>query len=42
MAASDEQLKRAADLKLWIENRIAELQEETEKLKEGEALALPA
>jgi len=38
MSTSDEQLKRAADLKLWIESRIAELQEETEKLKEAQTL----
>jgi hypothetical protein len=36
MATSDEQLKKAADLKLWIESRIADLQEEVEKLKEAE------
>jgi hypothetical protein len=38
MASSDEQLKKAADLKLWLESRIAELQEEMEKLREAEAL----
>jgi hypothetical protein len=38
MATSDVQLKRAADLKLWIETRIAELQEEVEKLKEAEMM----
>ncbi|MGA2198887.1 MAG: hypothetical protein ABSG45_03015 [Nitrososphaerales archaeon] len=38
MATSDEQLKRAADLKLWIDSRIAELQEEVEKLKEAQAI----
>jgi hypothetical protein len=38
MSTSDEQLKKAADLKLWIENRILELHEETEKLKEALAL----
>jgi hypothetical protein len=38
MSSSDEQLKRAADLKLWLESRIAELQEETEKLKEAQAM----
>ncbi len=38
MSTSDEQLKRAADLKLWIESRIAELQEEIEKLKEAQAM----
>lgn len=36
MSTSDEQLKRAADLKLWIESRIAELLEEVEKLKEAQ------
>ncbi len=30
--------KRAADLKLWIESRIVELQEEVEKLKEAQAI----
>jgi len=38
MATSDEQLKRAADLKLWIEARITELQEEIEKLKEAQSM----
>jgi len=38
MSTSDEQLKRAADLKLWIESRIAELQEEVEKLREAQAM----
>lgn len=38
MASSDEQLKRAADLKLWIEARIGELQEEVEKLKETQVI----
>jgi hypothetical protein len=38
MSNSDEQLKKAADLKLWIETRIAELQEETEKLREAQTL----
>jgi hypothetical protein len=38
MSTSDEQLKRAADLKLWLESRIAELQEELEKLKEAQAM----
>ena len=37
MSTSDEQLKKAADLKLWIESRIGELQEEIEKLKEAQA-----
>jgi predicted RNA-binding protein len=34
MAAPDDQVKKAAELKLWLESRIAELQEETERLKE--------
>jgi hypothetical protein len=38
MATSDEQLKRAAELKLWIDSRIAELQEEVEKLKEAQTM----
>jgi hypothetical protein len=38
MSTSDEQLKRAADLKLWIESRIAELQEEVEKLREAQTM----
>jgi hypothetical protein len=38
MATSDEQLKKAADLKLWMESRIAELQEEVEKLRDAEAM----
>ena len=38
MSTSDEQLKRAADLKLWLDSRIAELQEEMEKLKEAQAM----
>lgn len=38
MSSSDEQLKRAADLKLWIESRIAELQEEIDKLREAQAM----
>lgn len=38
MSTSDEQLKKAADLKLWIESRIAELQEEIEKLREAQTL----
>ncbi len=35
MATSEEQLRRNADLKLWIETRIAELQEEIDRLKEA-------
>jgi hypothetical protein len=38
MSTSDEQLKKAADLKLWIESRIGELQEEIEKLREAQTL----
>lgn len=38
MAAPDDQVKKAAELKLWLESRIAELQEETERLKETLAL----
>ena len=38
MATSDEQLKRAADLKLWIDSRIAELEEEVEKLREAQTM----
>jgi len=38
MSTSDEQLKRAADLKEWLEARIAELQEELEKLREAQAM----
>jgi len=38
MSTSDEQLKRAADLKLWLESRIAELQEEVDKLKEAQTM----
>jgi hypothetical protein len=38
MSTSDEQLKKAADLKLWIESRIAELQEEIDKLKEAQTI----
>lgn len=34
MAATDDSVKKAAELKLWLENRIAELQEEIERLKE--------
>jgi len=34
MASPDEQIKKTAELKLWLEKRIAELQEETERLKE--------
>jgi hypothetical protein len=38
MSSSDEQLKRAADLKLWIESKIAELQEEMDKLREAQTI----
>ena len=34
MASPEEQIKKTAELKLWLEKRIAELQEETERLKE--------
>lgn len=34
MAAPDDSVKKAAELKLWLESRIAELQEETERLRE--------
>lgn len=34
MAAPDRDTKRAAELKLWLEQRIAELEEELERLKE--------
>ncbi len=34
MATSEDQIRKAAELKLWLENRIAELQEEIERLKE--------
>ena len=38
MAASEDQLRRNAELKLWIENRIGELQEEVDRLKEALAV----
>ena len=38
MAESDDQIKKSAELKLWLENRIAELQEEMDRLKETLAL----
>jgi hypothetical protein len=38
MAQSEEQLKRAADLKLWIESRIGDLQEEIDRLREALAM----
>ncbi|HYB45473.1 MAG TPA: hypothetical protein VEC92_03015 [Nitrososphaerales archaeon] len=38
MAIEEDQVKKAAELKLWLENRIAELQEEMERLKETLAL----
>ena len=34
MAAADRDTKRTAELKLWLEQRIAELKEELERLKE--------
>jgi hypothetical protein len=38
VAETEEQLKKAAELKLWLENRIAELQEEMVRLRETLAL----
>lgn len=38
MSFSEEEIRRAAELKLWIESRIAELQGEIEKLKEAQAV----
>lgn len=38
MAASEDELRRNADLKLWIENKIGELQEEIDRLKEALAV----
>jgi pyruvate/2-oxoglutarate dehydrogenase complex dihydrolipoamide acyltransferase (E2) component len=38
MAASEDQLRRNAELKLWIENRIGELQEEIDRLREALAV----
>lgn len=38
MASQEDQVKRAAELKLWLESRIAELEEEVERLKETLAL----
>jgi hypothetical protein len=35
MAATEDQLRRNAELKLWIETRIGELQEETDRLREA-------
>lgn len=35
MEGSEEQLRRNAELKLWMESRIAELQEEMDRLKEA-------
>jgi len=35
MSGTDEQLRRNAELKLWMESRIAELQEEIDRLKEA-------
>jgi hypothetical protein len=37
-SGEEDQVKKAAELRLWLENRIAELQEETERLKETLAL----
>lgn len=38
MAAGEDELRRNADLKLWIETRIGELQEEIDRLKEALAV----
>lgn len=38
MGATEDDLRRNAELKLWMENRIAELQEETDRLKEALAV----
>jgi hypothetical protein len=38
MATDEDQLRRNADLKLWIETRIGELQEEIDRLKEALAV----
>jgi hypothetical protein len=38
VASSGDQVKKAADLKLWLEDRIAELQQEISRLKETLAL----
>ncbi len=38
MAASEDQLRRNAELKLWIETRIGELQEEIDRLREALAV----
>jgi hypothetical protein len=38
MATSDDELRRNADLKLWIETKIGELQEEVDRLKEALAV----
>jgi len=35
MAAADHEVKKAAELKLWLEGRIAQLQEEIARLKES-------
>src|SRR5438445_13265099 len=35
MSGSDAEVKKAAELKLWLETRITELQEEIERLKEA-------
>lgn len=38
MGATEDDLRRNAELKLWMENRIAELQEEMDRLKEALAV----
>ena len=35
MDSSERDVKKAAELKLWLEGRIAELQDEIERLKES-------
>jgi len=38
MASGEDQLRRNAELKLWIETRIGELQEEIDRLREAQAV----
>ena len=38
MAATEDQLRRNAELKLWMETRIGELQEEVDRLREALAV----
>jgi hypothetical protein len=35
MSTSDDQVRRAAEVKLWLESRIAELEEEIQRLREA-------